>query len=210
MINVLIADDHAAVRTGLVLICDGAEDITVVGEAADGVDAVEQAMRLRPDVVVMDIRMPKLDGISATERLAGVCDVLILTTYGSNAHVFAALAAGAAGFLLKDADADALVEAIRVIARGDGLISPAVTRDLIKEFGRRRPRAESTNLSQLTSRERQVLARLGRGMSNAAIATDLSMAEATAKTHVSRVLTKLGLRSRVQAAILAQESDVQP
>ncbi|MFD0555490.1 LuxR family two component transcriptional regulator [Stackebrandtia endophytica] len=209
MINVLIADDHAAVRTGLVLICEGADDITVIGEAADGVDAVEQTLRLRPDVVVMDIRMPRLDGISATERLAGSCDVLILTTYGSNAHVFAALAAGAAGFLLKDTDADTLVEAIRVVARGDGLISPAVTRDLIKEFGRRRPRAEAAGLSLLTGRERQVFARLGQGMSNAAIAADLSMAEATAKTHVSRVLTKLGLRSRVQAAILAQESGIQ-
>ncbi|GAA4920567.1 LuxR family two component transcriptional regulator [Stackebrandtia albiflava] len=205
MIEVLIADDHAAVRAGLVLICAGAEDITVVGEAADGEAAVEAATRLRPDVVVMDIRMPRVDGIEATRRLAGIADVLILTTYGGDSHVFAALSAGAAGFLLKDTDAPALLEAIRVVARGDGLISPTVTRRLIAEFGRRRPETPSPDLALLTAREREVLALVGRGLSNAEVAVRLDMAEATAKTHVSRMLAKLGLRSRVQAAIMARE-----
>ena len=206
MIDVLIADDHAAVRAGLVLICQGAEDIRVVGEAADGAAAVEAARRLRPDVVVMDIRMPRLDGISATERLYEVCDVLILTTYGTNGYLFAAMSAGAAGFLLKDTDADSLLDAIRTVARGDGLISPSVTRDLIREFGRRVPTtAEPDGLSNLTGREREVLVCLGKGMSNAEIAGHLNMADTTAKTHVSRVLNKLGLRSRVQAAIMARE-----
>lgn len=208
MIDVLIADDHAAVRAGLVLICQGAEDIRVVGEAADGRSVVDIAHRSRPDVVVMDIRMPRLDGIEATKQLTGVCDVLILTTFGTNEHLFAALAAGAAGFLLKDTDADTLVEAIRTVARGDGMISPAVTRELITEFARRSPRGERERLSNLTGRERQVLACLGMGMSNAEVAEYLDMADTTAKTHVSRLLQKLGLRSRVQAAILAQDLDL--
>lgn len=205
MIDVLIADDHAAVRAGLVLICQGADDIRVVGEAADGQVAVDSAKRLRPDVVVMDIRMPKLDGIAATEQLTRISDVLILTTYGSSAHLFAALSAGAAGFLLKDTDADTLLNAIRTVARGDGMISTSVTRELISEFGRRVPQPEPEGLSALTGREREVLACLGKGMSNAEVAEHLDMADTTAKTHVSRLLNKLGLRSRVQAAILAQE-----
>lgn len=209
MIRVLIADDHAAVRAGLALICDGAEDLTVVGEAADGVEAVDKAMELRPDVVVMDIRMPRLDGIAATAKLAGVADVLVLTTYGDDVHVFDALAAGAAGFLLKDTDAEALVAAVREVAAGNGLISPAVTRRLIAEFGRRRPsRGAQADLSALTQREVEVLTRIGRGLSNADIGRDLGMAEATVKTHVSRILSKLDLQSRVQAAILAQENGV--
>jgi DNA-binding NarL/FixJ family response regulator len=206
MIKVLIADDHAAVRAGLVLICDGAADVTVTGEASDGVEAVELAHRLRPDVVVMDIRMPRLDGITATQRLAGISDVLILTTYGSDSHVFAALAAGAAGFLLKDTGAAELLDAIRVVARGDGLISPAVTRKLIAEFSRTRPRTiTGPDLSQLTAREDEVFGLLGQGLSNAQIGGELGLAEATVKTHVSRILTKLDMRSRVQAAILARE-----
>lgn len=210
MIRILIADDHAAVRAGLALICGGATDLTVVGEAADGVEAVDMAMRLRPDVVVMDIRMPRLDGIAATAKLAGVADVLVLTTYGDEAHVFDALAAGAAGFLLKDTDAEALVSAVREVAAGNGLISPAVTRGLIAEFARRRPRRDTPgpDLSTLTQRENEVLSGLGRGMSNADIGRDLGMAEATVKTHVSRILSKLELQSRVQAAILAQENGV--
>ncbi|MGH8878582.1 MAG: response regulator [Stackebrandtia sp.] len=208
MIRVLIADDHAAVRAGLALICDGADAVTVVGEAADGVEAVDKAVALRPDVVVMDIRMPRLDGITATAKLAGVADVLVLTTYGDDSHVFDALAAGAAGFLLKDTDAEALVAAVREVAAGNGLISPVVTRRLIAEFGRRRPRHKSADLSALTQRESEVLARIGRGLSNADIGSQLGMAEATVKTHVSRILSKLDLQSRVQAAILAQENDI--
>lgn len=205
MIEVLIADDHAAVRAGLVLICDGAEDVRVVGEAANGAEAVALATRLRPDVVVMDIRMPKLDGIAATRQLTGVADVLILTTYGSDSHVFSALAAGAAGFLLKDTDADALLEAIRTVARGDGMIAPAVTRRLIAEFARtRRNPAPRADLSLLTARETEVFNLIGQGLSNAQIAASLDMAEATVKTHVSRILTKLNMTSRVQAAILGQ------
>ena len=207
MIRVLIADDHAAVRAGLALICEGAEDVTVVGEAADGAEAVDKAVALRPDVVVMDIRMPRLDGISATAKLAGVTDVLVLTTYGDDAHVFDALAAGAAGFLLKDTDADSLVAAVREVAHGNGLISPAVTRRLITEFGRRRPRRQPVDVSALTQRETEVLALVGNGLSNADIGTRLGMAEATVKTQVSRILSKLDLQSRVQASILAQEND---
>nr|WP_221473116.1 response regulator transcription factor [Planomonospora venezuelensis] len=201
----MVADDHAAVRAGIVLILDGHDDIEVVGEASDGEQAVEMAARERPDVVLMDIRMPRLDGISATRELSGIADVLILTTFDLDEYVFGALRAGAAGFLLKNTDADALVDAVRVVARGDGLISPSVTRRLISAFGEAVPRRTPHDVGSLTPREREVLACVGRGLSNAEIARELDMAEATTKTHVSRVLNKLGLRSRVQAAILAQE-----
>jgi DNA-binding NarL/FixJ family response regulator len=200
-IKVLVADDHASVRAGLVLILDGAEDIEVVGEVADGERAVELARETRPDVVLMDVRMPKLDGISATRELAGVADVLILTTFDVDEYVFGALRAGAAGFLLKDTDADSLVAAVRLVARGDGLISPAVTRRLIAAFAGQPVRREQQAVAGLTPREQEVLACIGRGLSNAEIAKELDMAEATTKTHVSRVLNKLGLKSRVQAAI---------
>ena len=211
-IRVLVADDHAAVRAGIVLILDGHRDIEVVGQASDGEQAVAMARELRPDVVLMDIRMPKLDGISATRELSGVADVLILTTFDIDEYVFGALRAGAAGFLLKNTDADALVEALRVVARGDGLISPSVTRRLISAFGTAVPERGPYGggglrheVERLTPREREVLVCIGRGLSNAEIAAELDMAEATTKTHVSRLLNKLGLRSRVQAAILAQE-----
>ncbi|MFI6513772.1 response regulator [Streptosporangium sp. NPDC050855] len=204
-IRVLVADDHAAVRAGIVLILDGHEDIEVVGQAADGEEAVAMARDLRPDVVLMDIRMPRLDGISATRELSGITDVLILTTFDIDEYVFGALRAGAAGFLLKNTDADALVQAVRVVARGEGLIAPAVTRRLISAFGASVPQRRSYEIGVLTPREREVLACIGRGLSNAEISAELDMAEATTKTHVSRLLNKLGLRSRVQAAILAQE-----
>lgn len=204
-IRVLVADDHAAVRAGLVLILGGAPDVEVVGEATDGEQAVAMARELKPDVVVMDVRMPRMDGIAATEALRGETDVLILTTFDVDEYVFGALQAGAAGFLLKNTDAPALIEAVRVVARGDGLISPAVTRRLIARFARAVP-AEAPDLSQLTRREREVFAALGRGAANAEIAAELGMAEATVKTHVSRVLAKLGLRSRVHAAIRAREA----
>ncbi|GII01752.1 response regulator [Planobispora takensis] len=204
-IRVLVADDHAAVRAGIVLILGGHDDIEIVGEASDGEEAVAMAVRERPDVVLMDIRMPKLDGISATRELSGVADVLILTTFDIDEYVFGALRAGAAGFLLKNTDADALVDAVRVVARGDGLIAPSVTRRLISAFGSAVPPSMPRQVENLTPREREVLECIGRGLSNAEIARELDMAEATTKTHVSRLLNKLGLRSRVQAAILAQE-----
>ncbi|MFC4531046.1 response regulator [Sphaerisporangium dianthi] len=201
MIRVLVADDHAAVRAGVVLILRGQPDIEVVAEVSDGKAAVESARELRPDVVLMDIRMPRLDGISATRELSGITEVLILTTFDLDEYIFGALRAGAAGFLLKDTDADALIQAVRLVARGEGLLSPSVTRRLIATFAEtsaRRP----PDLGVLTPREREVLACVAKGLSNAEIARELDMTEATAKTHVSRMLGKLGLRSRVQAAIL--------
>ncbi|MFI6534777.1 response regulator [Nonomuraea sp. NPDC050547] len=204
-IRVLVADDHAAVRAGIVLILGGTDDIEVVGQAADGVEAVAMARELRPDVVLMDVRMPRMDGISAARELAGVSDVLILTTFDLDEYVFGALRAGAVGFLLKNTDADALVAAVRLVARGDGLISPSVTRRLISAFAQQPERRAPQELENLTPREREVLACVARGLSNAEIAKELDMAEATTKTHVSRVLSKLGLRSRVQAAIYYSE-----
>ncbi|CND94914.1 two-component system response regulator [Mycobacterium tuberculosis] len=207
MIEVLVADDQAAVRAGLVLILRGAPDVRVVGEAEDGLRAVELARELRPDVVLMDVRMPGLDGIGATREIAGFTDVLVLTTFDMDEYVFGALRAGAAGFLLKDVDADRLVEAVRTVAAGDGIIAPGVTRRLIGAFAAA-PAAPAPppGLAELTPREREVFACLGEGLSNQQIAARLTMAETTTKTHVSRILGKLGLSSRVQAAILAQET----
>ncbi|HWS38085.1 MAG TPA: response regulator transcription factor [Actinoplanes sp.] len=211
--KVLVADDHGAVRAGLALVLSGAPDIEVIGEAANGEEAVSLARRLRPDVVLMDVRMPRMDGITATRHLAEFTDVLILTTFDLDEYVYGALRAGAAGFLLKDTDAAALIEAIRLIARGDGMIAPEVTRRVIDAFARQpmTPAAGSPDgLGELTAREREVLAHIGAGLSNREIAGVLGMAGTTAKTHVSRILTKLGLRSRVQAAILARELGLRP
>ncbi|MFI9050178.1 response regulator [Streptomyces sp. NPDC053427] len=218
-IRVLVAEDQSAVRAGLVLILRSAPDIEVVGEAVDGEEAVRLAHELKPALVLMDLQMPRLDGVSATRRIVAerLADVLVLTTFDLDEYVFGALRAGAAGFLLKDSDAPALLTAVRTVASGEGLIAPAVTRRLIAEFARPQTAARPARsgdgpdpavLDALTPREREVLGCLGRGLSNADIALRLAMAEATVKTHVSRLLGKLGLRSRVQAAVLAQELGV--
>jgi DNA-binding NarL/FixJ family response regulator len=209
--RVLIADDQALVRAGFRKLLESAPDIEVVGEAADGREAVDQARRLRPTVVLMDIRMPRLDGIEATRRLTADGDdtrVLILTTFGLDDYVYEALRAGASGFMLKDAPPEELLAAVEVVARGDALIAPAVTRSVIEEFVRRSPAPSPPPplLDKLTVREREVLELLARGLSNAEIAERLVVGSGTVKTHVARVLSKLGLRDRVQAVILAYES----
>ncbi|KJS53716.1 LuxR family transcriptional regulator [Streptomyces rubellomurinus subsp. indigoferus] len=209
-IRVLVAEDQAAVRAALVMILRAEPDVEVVGQAADGEAAVRLALELRPDVVLMDVQMPRLDGVSATREVvaAGAAQVLVLTTFDLDEYVYGALRAGAAGFLLKDLEADTLVEGIRTVARGDGMLAPSVTRRLIGTFARPdRPVGPAAReaVAALTAREREVLACVGAGMSNGEIAARLEMAEATTKTHVSRILAKLRLRSRVQAAILAQD-----
>ena len=209
-IRVLIADDQALMRTGFRMILDAQDDIEVVGEAIDGADAVRRFEKLAPDVV----RMPTMDGIEATRRLSALerpARVLILTTFDLDDYVYEALRAGASGFLLKDRPPEELVAAVRVIAAGEALLAPSVTRRLIEEFARRAPTATRTELDELTQREREVLVLMARGLSNAEIARALFVAETTVKTHVGRVLHKLGLRDRAQAVVLAYESGlVQP
>ncbi|WP_413450898.1 response regulator transcription factor [Georgenia phoenicis] len=208
-VRVIVADDHAAIRSGLRLILEGADDVTVVAEAADGAAAVTNARALRPDVVLMDIRMPGTDGITATRQIVadGLADVLVLTTFDLDEYVFGALRAGAAGFLLKTADAATLLDAVRRVAAGEGVVAPEVTRRLLAAFAQAPERPEvPADVAALTDREHEVLAGLGRGLSNAGLAQALHISEATAKTHVSRVLAKLGCTSRVQAAIRAREA----
>jgi DNA-binding NarL/FixJ family response regulator len=211
-IRVLVVDDQGLVRAGFRMILEAQPDIEVVGEAADGLDAVAAARRLRPDVVLMDIRMPRLDGLEATRRLAGpgVADpvrVLMLTTFDLDEYVFEALRAGASGFLLKDLPREDLVAAVRVVAAGDALLAPQVTRRLIEEFARRPPPAGGRDpaLEALTARERETLELLARGLTNAELAEALYVSEHTVKTHVGNVLAKLGLRDRIHAVILAYE-----
>ena len=214
MIRVLIADDQAMVRQGFGALLAAQPDLLVVGDAANGADAVAAARRLDPDVVLMDIRMPVLDGLAATRQLVGDRPapsrprVLILTTFDLDDYVYEALRAGASGFLLKDAPAADLVHAVRVVAAGDALLAPAVTRRLIAEFAARpgRDRPRPTSLAALTPRETEVLRLIARGRSNAEIAAELVVAEQTVKTHVGRILAKLSLRDRAQAVIVAYES----
>jgi DNA-binding NarL/FixJ family response regulator len=215
MIRVLIADDQALVRTGFRVILDAESDLEVVGEAGDGREAIETARALRPDVVLMDIRMPNLDGIEATRRIAqgvGAPHVLILTTFDLDEYVYEALRAGASGFLLKDAGADELMHAVRVVATGEALLSPSITRRLIEDYARRPPaRERPAALGELTPRELEVLRLIARGIPNSEIAQTLFVGDATVKTHISRIFAKLDLHDRAQAVVLAYESGlVQP
>jgi DNA-binding NarL/FixJ family response regulator len=206
-IKVLIADDQALLRTGFRMILESEPDLEVVGEASDGAEAVTAVLRLRPDVVLMDVRMPRLDGLAATRRLTGQTRVLILTTFDLNEYVYEALRAGASGFLLKDAPADQLVTAIRVVAAGDALLAPSITRRLIEEFARRPPASSRpAALAALSPRELEVMRLVARGLSTSEIAGELVLGEATVKTHVSRILQKLALRDRAQAVVAAYES----
>jgi DNA-binding NarL/FixJ family response regulator len=215
-IRVVIADDQQLVRTGFRLILDAEDDLDVVAEAGDGLEAVKVVRRERPDVVLMDIRMPELNGIEATRRIidAGIrTRVLMLTTFDLNEYVYEALRAGASGFLLKDTPAEQLAEGVRVVARGDALLAPSVTRRLLDEFARPPTETPATRpapagLDELTARELEVFRLIARGKSNAEIAADLFVSETTVKTHVARVLMKLGVRDRVQAVVLAYESGV--
>jgi DNA-binding NarL/FixJ family response regulator len=215
VIRVVLADDQPLVRTGLRMILSDQEDIDVVGEAADGARAIQVCAEMNPDVVLMDVRMPGVDGIDATRAVTAVSDpprVLVLTTFDLDDIVYDALRAGASGFLLKDAPEERLITAIRVVADGGSLFAPSVTRRLIEEFARRRPPTGTPEgFRSLTERETEVLAHLARGESNAEIAAALFVTENTVKTHVARLLMKLGLRDRVQAVVLAYESGlVQP
>jgi DNA-binding NarL/FixJ family response regulator len=209
---VLIADDHELMRNGLRGMLDAQEDMEVVGEAEDGAQAVDESIRLHPDVVIMDIRMPRLDGIEATRRLAAQGEhaprVLVLTTFDLDEYVYEALRAGAGGFMLKDAPPRQLAEAVRTVAAGESLLAPAVTKRLIERYVSRPPAdmVRRERFAELTERELEVLQLLTRGLSNIEIGDRLFLSEATVKTHVTRVLSKLGVRDRVQAVVLAYES----
>jgi DNA-binding NarL/FixJ family response regulator len=214
-ISVLVADDQAMVRAGFAALLDAQDDVRVVGQAADGSEAVSLSARLNPDVVLMDVRMPELDGIAATRRILGpaypaarVPRILMLTTFDIDDYVYDALEAGASGFLLKDALPEDLVHAVRVVAAGDALLAPSVTRRMIEHFATRRPRSgrATAALRELTEREREVLTLMGRGRSNGEIAAELFISEQTVKTHVGKVLAKLGARDRVQAVIFAYDA----
>jgi DNA-binding NarL/FixJ family response regulator len=210
VISVLIADDQTLVRGGFRLILEAQNDIKVVGEAQDGEDALAQARGLRPDVVLMDIRMPKLDGLEATRRLLsgdGESRVLVLTTLDADEYVYEAMKAGASGFLLKDVRPEQLADAVRVVASGDALLAPVITRRLIEDFVRRPPPGSGppVELDELSNRELEVLKLIAQGLSNAEIAASLFLSEATVKTHVTHILGKLRLRDRVQAVVLAYE-----
>jgi DNA-binding NarL/FixJ family response regulator len=210
-IRVLVVDDQQLVRAGFIKLLESEPDVQVVGEAADGLEAVEAAARTRCDVVLMDIRMPNLDGLEATRRICAKPDpprVLVLTTYDLDEYVFEALKAGAAGFLLKDAPADQLLAGIKILAAGEALLAPAITRRLIEEFARRPapPPEGPPELAELTPRERQILALMAGGLSNAEIAAELVLAESTIKSHVGSIFMKLDLRDRVQAVVLAYET----
>jgi DNA-binding NarL/FixJ family response regulator len=211
MIRVMLVDDQAMVRTGFRMILEAEPDLSVVGEAIDGLDAVEMVDRARPDVILMDVRMPRMDGIEACERICADdhgARVMMLTTFDLDDYVHAALRAGASGFLLKDAPPEQLLDAIRVVASGDALLAPSVTQTLIDEIARRpagQPEA-FPGIEQLTEREGEVIKLMAKGLSNAEIAKVLILGEATVKTHVGRVLAKLGARDRVQAVVAAYES----
>jgi DNA-binding NarL/FixJ family response regulator len=211
-IRVVVADDHALVRAGFRALIESEPGLEVVGEAADGADAVELALTAGPDVILMDIRMPGMDGVAATRQITSrepdgrPARVLVLTTFDLDEYVYAALRAGASGFLLKDTPPRDLLTAIRVIAAGDALLAPSVTRKLIREFARQSPAPPRQVLGMLTDRERDVLALVARGLSNAEIADELVVSLATVKTHVSRLLTKLTARDRAQLIVVAYES----
>jgi DNA-binding NarL/FixJ family response regulator len=214
-VRVLLVDDQQLIRAGFRMILDAEEGIEVVGECADGTQAVDSVRRLKPDVVLMDIRMPEMDGIEATRLIAGddgdgAPRVLMLTTFDLDEYVYDALRAGASGFLLKDVPAEQLVDGIRVVAQGEALLAPSVTKRLIREFSRTASaqRSAPASLEELTPRELEVFKLIARGMSNAEIAAELVVSETTVKTHVARVLMKLGVRDRVQAVVLAYESGV--
>jgi DNA-binding NarL/FixJ family response regulator len=213
-LGVLIADDQALMRAGFRMILEAEPDLEVVGEATTGHEAVAEAGRLRPDVVLMDVRMPEMDGIEATRRLLdgnGDTKVVMLTTFDMDEYVYEALRAGASGFLVKDVPPEQLIAGIRSVASGDALLAPSVTQRLIQEFVRRPPdgiRTPSPELSRLTAREVEVLRMMARGLSNGEIATELFVSEATVKTHVAHLLSKLGVRDRVQAVVFAYESGV--
>jgi DNA-binding NarL/FixJ family response regulator len=213
MIRVLIADDQGMVRTGFSVFLGAQSDIEVVGEAADGAEAVRKAAELRPDVILMDVRMPVLDGLAATRQILGggaedAPKVLVLTTFDLDDYVYEALRAGASGFLLKDASAQQLAEAVRVVARGDALLAPGITKRLISEFARLgAPRAPTrASLAGLTERETEVLSLVAHGLSNSEIAAGLVVSEQTVKTHLGRILSKLRLRDRAQAIVYAYET----